>query len=454
MVENLTEDGSSSRPLGPLEQYSAYRTWFKAVAPVMVGAEYSHPLEKNVLYPALTSLISDEALLGASIEIKPAPPSHRMVKIGSVDLDKVVTYKDSEKLDDLVNAYYSSNEISYNQLELPLWRVMVLNKTLLLFWFDHALLDGTSGALFHQLLLAKLNQTNGTGEFHSTVPVSKSPLDKTFDNLAKLRPPPNKLAKLLFKELIWNNVKPKRKYAWDGFEPKYPVASITAFGSLSIEQSAKLLAIARNNNTTINGIMVALMLEAAADCVPEKFVKKSTGETEITFSIAINNRGKPPMDPKYRDLKFGNFVTACDGKVKIKSHNKLPKLTLDMARYTNQQVSKSIDEKRGAYVIGLLGYVDLKDYFKSLKDKLTPRREIVEFSNLGAYSAGEGNWTLERMVFSQVVSSTNSSYTMSVCGVKGKTIGYSISIGTNDQAELKHIMNIYESRLQEILNLE
>lgn len=453
MTKNQAQDGSSSRPLGPLELYSAYRTLFKAVAPVMIGAEYSQLLEKSVLYPALASLIADESLLGASIELDQAGSSNRMVKLSSVDLDKIVVYKDNEKLDDLVNEYFHSHDIYYNQMELPLWRVMILNKTLLLFWFDHALLDGTSGALFHQLLLAKLNQIEPTENPGSVVPVSELPLDSTFDNLAKLRPPPDKLAKLLLQELVWNNIKPKEKYLWEGYKPKYPVTSIAMFGSLSVEQSAKLLAIARQNKTTINGIMVAVMLEVAASRVPEKFVKKSTDETKISYSIAINGRGKPPMDPKYKDLRFGNFVTAYDGKVKIKSHNKETKSTFEMARYTNQQVARSIQNKKGAHIIGLLAYVDLKDYFKSLKDKLSSRREIVEFSNLGAYPAGQGKWTLERMVFSQVASSTNSSYTMSVCGIKGKTIGYSIAIGTNDQEELKHVMNIYESKLQEILNL-
>lgn len=417
------------------------------MAPVVVAAKYSEPLTKKVLYPALKQLIASEPLLGISCMTENKPP--KFEKIESVDLDRVVGWSDVD-LETAVNHQFGKSDISYDQLETPLWRLIVVKGNFAMFVFDHGPFDGNSGAYFHQLLLEQLNSVAQLEELalDPVVPTSKLDLIPNFEKVADIKPPWYMLLSVLagdFLSKLWPApVQPMSLPA------KYPHEAYSVFGHFDPVKSQKFLDLSRANGVTLTGLLVVVLAETVAELIPDDQLDSMTESTDIPFSIAVNARGRPPFKLESTKTILGNYVYAYDDKMKVQK-SATSQRTFDLARTTIEGLKRSIQSWKSAYTVGLLQYVDVYKYLIEHKEKQAPRRTLIEVSNLGAFSPGDGQWQLTDMAFSQANTSNGASYTLNAISIRSKGLSYSISLATQNQAQVRQFADQFKHRMEQLL---
>lgn len=438
---------SVSRPAGSLEQYSIYRKILGSMAPVVVLARYSKPLTKEVLYPALMQLIANQPLLGITCMTENTIPS--FVKINSIDLERVVAWSD-QALETLVNDQFTNTDIAYNQLELPLWRLIVTTDNFALFVFDHGPFDGNSGAYFHQLLLEQLNSLSLSEEskLDSVVPTSSLDLNQNFERVADIKPPWYMLFSVLASSYLgklWPaSVQPM------SLPVKYPHEAYSVFDQFDPIKSRKFLELSRANGVTLTGLLVVILARTVAELVPDDQLDVRTKSANIEFSIDINARGRAPMKLVSDNLILGNYVYTYDDKINVQKSVTLQS-TFDQAKTVINNLKSQIQSFKSAYTVGLLQYIDVYKYLIKNKEKLAARRTLIEVSNLGAFPAGDGDWKLTDMAFSQANTSNGASYTLNMASIRSESIWYSISLATKDQAQVRQFADRFKQNMEQLL---
>ena len=121
-----------------------------------------------MIYAALPLVISEHPVLGTIVVEQPSTKKKGNKRTWQAHL-KTIDFKDCIKfVDDAIGKQQcvrllEKEHDTWFEVEdktKPLWRLVVVNGTKVLFVFHHTICDGKSGVVFHRSLLAALNKVN------------------------------------------------------------------------------------------------------------------------------------------------------------------------------------------------------------------------------------------------------------------------------------------------------
>ena len=415
------------RIAGSLEIYSIRRNQLRYSTVILVSATYTIPLTNEVLYPAVKRLINSEPLLAVNVfNCESESPVIR--RLTSIDLNQVTFHHNNLSLEDFSNKVLKNTALPYQDEKMPLWRLHVLNNDReLVFMFDHAVLDGNAGALFHKKLLTSLNEELGpvtSPIINMDKPVA---VPKCLDQLLDIRPAywyMFKIVLMILKNMI---IAPN---SFGGPNPilpaenaKQPLLSTSSlYFSLDSAELEPLLKIARNNGITLTALFYAAFTKAIinAKLVADK-------DIPLHFSCPVNAR-KYVRNYKDIDNVLGNMVFQYSHAVTDYRRASL----LALAKDFKSGLILTLNSPTLKYNIGMLNKINVKKFLEGLGNR--PRHYIGEISNLGSIDLNEGSYKvkIERLSFTQPITVPGSAYILNIASLKNGPTSLSITAVQDD----------------------
>ncbi|KAN0103245.1 Alcohol acetyltransferase [Hyaloscypha variabilis] len=252
------------------------------------------PLNRTRLFQALQLVINQHPNLSNILVSQPSPDgkdSHQVWKarLKSIDLEKCVSfidgYDDSESglrrlLQKAHNTWFNTEDKT-----LPLWNLIVVNHTHVLFALHHSVADGIGGTAFHSALLAALNSVSKPSPASSVTP---SPDNELPDDNIVIFSSQNRKASILriilscIYLLILRTLLPRKYWFFSSATYSMAVPPFTARGhaenrtktkvqSLRLDHSilSKCLSACKKNNTTFTSLLATLIdVTLATDIYP------------------------------------------------------------------------------------------------------------------------------------------------------------------------------------------
>lgn len=391
---------------------------------IMVSAVYTTKLEKGWLYGALASLAEKEALLCTNVfDADTKKPYHRI--LDQIDLDKIVFYRpEIETFQELNDVLIPKVKLEYQDESIPLWRAYIIGKEQreLVWVYDHSIADGSSGVLFHQQLLECLNRDDlNLGQ--TIVKCKSSDIAPKMEDTMDIRPSWGYLFK--YKYDGWKHMLSLDPKTWVGDPPAVPMSSQTKCFELTPAEARNLVQYCRKRKFTITSLLYAALIKKIA----ELWVENPESYSHLVFTCPVNARRYIKVQPM--ENRIGNYV--------FQYYEDFPLTDRDMsidnlaARY-NENLKKAIDDPTEiGQNVGMFNYKNIKQYLLD-SCKTAHRGDTAEISNLGAFEFSSGkNTTIEKLNFTQGVSSVGAYVTMNVIGVKNGTINGSISVACDDE---------------------
>ncbi|KAK9364743.1 alcohol acetyltransferase [Lipomyces kononenkoae] len=403
------------RPLGLLETYFATRTSIGYYTCVCVWTKLNRPVPKSRLYPAMHSLIRRNPALGTII-LDSKTKSIKFTLTNEIDLDKMIEYRSTNGSFEDFLAELHDIQFTYDTMT-PVWKLFVWNENTVAFVYDHAPLDGVSGALF-QVQLANLLNDQGVALSADLSPIVK--VDQTIklapalESIASTSPPLWFVARKLFTEFgpKWGPT----ERAGHVFAPYvHPVEEIT-YRVLEIpaERVAVLLNKCRAQNTTLTALWHTILVMGMS--------KAYVGVRGFPTSIPINARRFMSLPDAANEM--GAFVF------------QYREVTPAREEFEWDEVIRFADSLRkgtttaSGYNLGMLKYLfgNISGWMEAKIGKV--REEAMELSNLGAWkfpgvsgdSSKQNEFVVVDLGFSQPHGTLNPPICLSCAGVVGGNV--------------------------------
>ncbi|KAI1332969.1 hypothetical protein F5Y16DRAFT_414775 [Xylariaceae sp. FL0255] len=434
------------------------------IPPSLAGAGGRQQL-KAAVETAIDGAVLKHTMLQVGI-ISAESSKPKWVKLDKIDRCAHINW---HFLDESTDLERTLHEVTASQLDAkfsdlhvrPGWKVDLLcteNMLELLFTWSHPHADGMSGKIFQQDILANLTSSNTSGPFREPDDVLEFP-----KSIPVLIPPVEKMMKfpmdfMFVLKTLWFLAKPSvfsnSPYLADWAPiPRAPYKS--QFRMISIRQSilSNILSASRHHNTTLTGLLHALLLVSLASRVEEKAARAFTGATTVDMRrfLPVSPPGYPEFDP---DQTMGNFVTVLDHRFRPslvssirsfmsarKDDQSLPKAVLELLWSTATRVRGEIVHKldiRGRNdKIGLGKFVsDWQAEMKKIARR--PRETSWEVTGLGVLgdstnvdlNSQDSGWSLQRAQFALSAQTTGAALEISPVSVAGH--GLCVGVGWQD----------------------
>ncbi|OAA35459.1 Alcohol acetyltransferase [Beauveria brongniartii RCEF 3172] len=279
----------SLRRLGPMELYSSSRHHLGIYRAVCVSARY-------VPRPCTTGPSSPRFIAALAAVVR----AHPMLRVGIAGEDSnaacythiprinlqehihlvIMQCGSEEQLNNEVARVQAAqhNHLWESTVTKPPWRVTIIQDQDrdcddIIFSFHHALMDGTSGRLFHSHLLAALSSpyppsaNDGPLLSFPDPPVLPAPQEAVV---------PFTLGPLYMASVLWGEfapamLRPAPRYPWGGAQIDFARPHVTRIRAVDVppQQTEALLAACRANDTTLTGLLHALILAYFGTTLPE-----------------------------------------------------------------------------------------------------------------------------------------------------------------------------------------
>lgn len=358
-----------TRTLSPVEELFYWRTELGMYTNFCVAADYGKTLEPLKVLKTIKLICDEYPNLRTNVK-REGERDVKLVYIDEIDFSETIKVIDDESM--IINDALSKiQEESFRYGDSkPLWRIVIFNKTKLLFYTDHLLCDGMSGANFHKV-------------FHEKLESQKEIKVET------LLPPPDDLitgynAPFLNKcYMILTELAPKSLANWIYylFDP-YKDLTYIEFPRVAKEPS-KLRMLSYNSNTVndIIGMCRAhdVKLTSLLTHIGLLAAKRITCEFDSKTVIPTNGRALMREDTGF-DTKFGLFMGHVDFFLpSMDKINGKEGFNWDVTRRIHKIIHDGY--KGSCYDLGILSLVDTKDLCqKSKNSKFGPTLEV---SNIG-----------------------------------------------------------------------
>ncbi|PLB47909.1 hypothetical protein P170DRAFT_476562 [Aspergillus steynii IBT 23096] len=379
------------RPLGPIEQYSAFRSHLGIYLNVCVTAIYQRedgrPL-KPVLYRALAAMIEKHPILSAVPVDIPTKP--RFARLSHIDLDQVVTSREvqgcAEDKAILEQMLQDQHNLQFlYRPGVPFWRICVLEdpsdraRFVLCFCFHHALADTKSALVFHEDLEHELSAA-GEGAFTTLVAASQAPLLPNIEAIHELPISPQYLAS--------QKVSSHPPEKWSGAPQCLPVRTRVSSMWLASATLADLKKQCRDQKTTITALMMSLIARSFFDVLPAEY-------TRIQGDAAMSLRSILPLPITSRSM--GCYIATFDEQYARNSES-----VWQEARRTKETIDRAVRGQGADMPLGYLGHVpDMAQWFLDKIGK--PRAAGFELSNVGFLESdrAQSGYRIQSLLFSQ-----------------------------------------------------
>ncbi|KAB8256712.1 alcohol acetyltransferase [Aspergillus pseudonomiae] len=392
---------------------------------VAVAATYTLPATftlpiKDYVYKACEILIAQHPILSA-VPIGEETKEPYFVRLPNIDLSQSVFFQkrehgfpDAEDRDEELDALLSTQHNTAFELPLPFWRIFVLTddadeterRFTVVFFFHHAISDGSSGKVFHRTFLQAL-QSLSSLTVDDVKEVITSPDSPLLPPGEAVHPKPvsySYLAVQLFKAKIYD---PRDPGLWTGSEVKLPLETKPKHIVFPKHISSTFRDRCRENKTTITAALQTVIARSLFTHLPES-------STKVKCSGAMSNRRWLP-DPITED-SMGVWVQEYteDYSRKDLDEASFPWSVTVRSRAT---IEKELSKEGKDTTANLLRYVNDYQNELYLSKVGLPRSSTYEVSNVGAFTSStsaEGIPRVGRVVFSQSASVTGSAFGVSV----------------------------------------
>ncbi len=321
----------------------AHRNIFSGV---WLSARYTQELDRGMLIQALKLIIKEQPWLLANVfyDVRGSRSTTSWALIDEIDLDSIVEFITT---DDYVKDDPKSplNEKIIQQIigdglgcmarkrDRVLWKIAVVNKVEVVFFWDHVLMDGKTAYFFHELLLKYIRELGDSDE--NTHTTEHNNIVRTVDIAAEkdieLPPSPddmmtykphffyllNVLIVQYLPRFFWpRNIRNQWKVLAP-FETKpkevpevfqFPNNQIGVI-NLSSEETSNVISLCKANNITVTTYLSVMI----TDCISH-----FSGQKTIRMNIAADTRRSIPKDSKYLNGKdpskiWGFLATTVEG---------------------------------------------------------------------------------------------------------------------------------------------
>ncbi|KAM3502442.1 hypothetical protein MY11210_009066 [Beauveria gryllotalpidicola] len=279
----------SLRRLGPMELYSSSRHHLGIYRAVCVSARYvPRPCTAGPSPPpflaALAAVVRAHPMLrvGIASEDSNAACYTHIPRINLQEhiLHVTVQCGSEEQLDREVARVQAAqhNHLWESTPTRPPWRVTIIQDQDrdcydVMFSFHHALMDGTSGRLFHSHLLAALSSPPPSSADHDPLLSFPDPpvLPAPQEHAVPFTLGPLYMASVLWGEFAPAMLRPAPRYPWGGEQIDFARPHVTRIRAVDVppQQTKTLLAACRANGTTLTGLLHALVLAYFSTTLPE-----------------------------------------------------------------------------------------------------------------------------------------------------------------------------------------
>lgn len=382
---------SGERSLSVLEKYYFERNINSVYSVFFVAGVYSQ-VDPALLSHALRAVLLKYAALSLNA-FGDSSKTALLRTLDRIEFDTVVEYTE---IGELVNAEIKLNESVTKEIlklkldlnvQAPLWRILVINKETVVFITDHLLVDGTSGVNFHLELLKEMNKLKGLKIstkldllFDSAVDTPEIEFSSQNDDMYN----PGLLfaVNIVFWEFAPNFVKNVGNYIYSKISGKGLTGEFfkserklklkdfevsTFYVKIKPDYLKIMLLECKSHKVQLT----SLLMYIASLSVSEH----SQGK-DLTMSFPASTRNVFDLDPEV--AKFGVFVKSGSFVIAAPS-GKTP--NWEVISSIQDEITKCIKSDTGLKEIGMLKYVDPKEYVMgSVGNSL---RTTVEISNLG-----------------------------------------------------------------------
>lgn len=424
---------------------------------VTVTCRYNAPspsqkINATFLYPALGRVVSAQPMLRVGI-LKEETNEATFCHIKTVDLSNHVSFKTVDPVDTLeqYNEQIASqqgwhhDQLWHNTAEIPPWRIAIVEPSAavvekfplvqdIIFSYHHALLDGTSGKLFHQNLLKEINyqlhkevRANGTTSPTSIMQFPDAPrLPEAQDQIIQFTNSATYLIKTLWNELGPTKLRAKKIIPWHGKSIDFAIPYVTRTKPVDFQPDvvAKLLKSCREHNTTITGLFHALTVASFASRLPASEASSFSAATPISLRPFLGPNADPELKDALRVLVTSyqhafpaDLVTSLRGSSTAAS---LDSNIWKIAQRVKTELIKRVDTMPKDDINGLMKYnSDWFGFFQKMDGK--PRKDSWEISNIGVFkdTSATPGFTVSRVYFTNGAMVTGAPVALGVGSVPG-----------------------------------
>ncbi|KAJ7882283.1 alcohol acetyltransferase-domain-containing protein [Mycena leptocephala] len=407
------------RRLGLMERFHVSRHFLGLDSCVIGCAQYTTQdglaLTKEILFPALHTLIETHAALGLRLEGNEATADVFFVRLSDVDLSRVVEFSGKQDLQDALEGQLARN--FETQTSLPLWRVEVLADNTVIFAVHHAIADGMSSLAFHLNLFQALQKAQGGDTSSSarvpTTTVLLPPLDRATSVWPSLRTFCSSVYTLIA-PVVWT----KAHSAWTGpAAPSTPnLKTHVRILTFPTSDVAAFCAAARTHGATLTSTVYVLVVATISQLIANEPARY----TRIGAAVAISLRGVAGVPDD----------VICDYPSIFRA---LPRTALDLSWPEAKRFAGVLrgQKRKGREMVGMLRFLfgQFVPYHKSLLG--AKRHEGFVVSNLGRVQppAVEGKWTMGRTVFAQCDVVTGAAFNINVTGDPSGALNITLTWG-------------------------
>ncbi|KAJ7303521.1 alcohol acetyltransferase-domain-containing protein [Mycena albidolilacea] len=396
------------RKTGLMEQYHITRHFLGMDSCIVASAQYvaqdGAALNREILFPALRTLIETHAALGLRLDGDEATEDVYLARLSMVDLSRVVEF--SAK-DNLQEAYESQLARGFaTQTDLPLWRVQLLADNTIVFAVHHGVCDGMSLMVFLLGLLQALqnSESGDTDTSHLVQIPTSNVLFPPVEQATNVRPSLRTICSKLFDSVApasWT----KMHSAWTGLaSPLTPnVTTHVRILPLPAPDIVALCAAARTQGATLTSTFYVLAVSALSQLIAQDPARY----TRIGSAVAISLHGVAGIPDD----------VMCDYPGVFYAH---PRVAPDFNWAEAGRVARVLQgqKRKGREIVGMLGFIQGK-YAPYMKRQLGTKRETgFCISNVGRVqppSVG-GKWTIGRTIFGQCDVVTGAALSINMTG--------------------------------------
>ncbi|KAJ7761109.1 alcohol acetyltransferase [Mycena metata] len=355
-------------------------------------------LTKEVLFPALKTLIETHAVLGICFDNEADSVDVAFARLSTIELPHIVEFSETCDLQEATERQMC-RRFDDTRHDLPLWRVQILPDNTVILALHHAIADGISTAAFHCALLRAL-QSASSSSFPSSVVVPDLPLLPAMDDLTDTSVSLWTVFSTLFEALAprWFT---NAYYAWSG----HPVPTVIKIQphvrlvQFDAPDAKRLADACRAQGATVTSALYILTV-----CVLSRLLAATnTSYKTISVLTPISLRGVATPTPTPSSA-LCNQASSCTTYPPLKAEFSWS----DAARFAVELKAQKLKAREQYGIVRLIA----NRYTRFILGDLgTTRRYGLIFSNLGRIEVdaeaekakGKGNaaaqWSMGNMFF-------------------------------------------------------
>ncbi|KAF4992329.1 hypothetical protein FGRMN_7241 [Fusarium graminum] len=458
------------RQLGLLETGSAAYHLLGLYRCVTVSARYTlppnTPPSDGALLVAIGNLVNNNSVLRVGIQGEGSTAAY-FTHVPEIQLNDFVEFQTCSQENyekSLEDIHCWCHDQFWQDIETrPPWRVIVLRPGQtpdfedVVFAFHHSLMDGMGGRLFHEKLLAQLNDLPPNPASPSTLifpepPTLPEPQEKVIDYTTTLAFRATK---------FWNRNRPSfltpiSKPIWSGEPVDFDRPHKTRLRTVDIPAGVvtSLLTAARSHSTSITGLLHTLILASLSRRVPD--APGFVSSTPISMRPYIS----PSADHALKETLFV-CVTGTSHEHSLSEFAAFRSSEGDMDGHIwdyARKIKTDLIQKTSMMPVNddIQAFASIQDWPSLLRKRDGhPRTRSWEVSNVGTLAPGDGIRSISRALFTNGIMVASDPMSISVVSVKRGTLTLGISWGdgvVDDEVieNLAQDLDVFMQRLHEV----